>query len=155
MRTRRGDDVKRLLQLSFSLALIFAPLTLVTGPTDAAIIQALGDDFVLKAGGDVITGGHSWRVYDPSVFLSDNISIRIFDITSGVPNISPIYSNDTAAVTRIHTNVKFGSVAIFEYSVDFPQVSLSPETILTFNCPRWYWAGYLVLVYKPRKRRRC
>lgn len=147
--------MKRLLQLSFSLALIFAPLTLVTGPTDAAIIQALGDDFVLKAGGDVITGGHSWRVYDPSVFLGDNFSIRIFDITSGVPNISPIYSNDTAPVTRIDTNVKFGPADVFEYSVDISPISLSPETILTFNCPRWYWAGYLVLVYKPRKRRRC
>ena len=79
--------MKRLLQLSFSLALIFAPLTLVTGPTDAAITQALGDDFVLKAGGDVITGMHWWRVYDPSVSLSDNFSIRIFDITSGVPDI--------------------------------------------------------------------
>ncbi len=162
------------LRLLFSLALIFASLTLVIGFTDAAIYdngdpdlqagiqsdfgggivitQEAGDDFVLSAGGDVITDIHWWGIYlpanplsPPSVPSSDDFSIRIFNITSGVPDTSPFYSNDTAAVTRIDANLNFDSIDVFEYSVDVSPISLSPGTpyllsIVNNTAPDiWYW----------------
>jgi hypothetical protein len=161
--------MKRLVVLLFSLlAVIFVWLSVVTHTVDAAIIydngspdlvdavasdfiypQQAGDDFVLNAGANVITDIHWWGLYFAQFPDNDAFSLRIFNITAGVADTIPFYSNNVGAVTRVDTGNTLISVGleVFEYSVDVSPISLSPGTPYLLSIVNdsvvpnsWFWA---------------
>lgn len=113
--------------------------------------QQVGDDFVLKSGGNTITDIHWWGVYYPALF-QDNFTISIFNFTGALPDASPFYSNNIGnAATRTDTGMQqtYLGLELYFYDLSVAPITLTPgipyllsivQEIPSASAPDWGWS---------------
>jgi len=102
--------------------------------SDFDFSQQMGDDFVLNAGKNVITGVHWWGCYDPisTPPLEDDFTIRFFAISGGTPESTALHDIHVGHVTRTEAGLDIGSeytrqiLDVFEYWAQVPPIALAP-----------------------------
>ncbi len=123
--------------------------------SDFAQVEQKADDFTLSVGNNTISNIQWWGVYvgmegfDNTPTEPDDFTVRIFEDAEGSPSVNPLMEMNLGDVGRVATGDKlYEFFDIFEYQVNIPQLTLTPNTTYWLSIVNntiadpdddWYW----------------